>query len=56
MDERLISEYKDEIKQEIAYMEGIELEPDSRIAVEARDNIVEDTRNQIKNIEKNSSK
>lgn len=53
MDERLISEYKDEIKYEIADNLAIELAPDAVVSVSKERDLVKKTRNEILNPKKN---
>lgn len=52
MDERLIGEYKDEIKLEIAQTLGIELTNDAIKGVSEYDNLIGKTRKEIRKAEK----
>lgn len=47
MDERLIGEYKDEIKYELADSLGIELEPDAVVGISKEQDLIKKTRAKI---------
>ena len=53
MDERLISEYKDEIKYEIADNLAIELAPDAVVSVSKERDLIKKTQNEILKPKKN---
>lgn len=49
MDERLIGEYKDEIKYELADSLGIELAPDAVVGISKEPDLIKKTRAKIDN-------
>ena len=49
MDERLIGEYKDEIKYELADSLGIELAPDAVVGISKEHDLIKKTRAKIAN-------
>lgn len=53
MDERLIGEYKDEIKYELADNLGIELAPDAVVGVSKEHDLIKKTRTKIDESKKN---
>lgn len=53
MDERLIGEYKDEIKYELANSLGIELAPDAVVDISKEHDLIKKTRTKIDKTKKN---
>lgn len=53
MDERLIGEYKDEIKYELANSLGIELAPDTVVGISKEHDLIKKTRTKIDKTKKN---
>lgn len=47
MDERLIGEYKDEIKLEIARMEGIDLQDEAEVMITNKSEMLKDINNKF---------